>query len=101
LLVSGSAGYWKGIFARLRPDVALLSLAGRPNVDGEPYQGSSAEYVREQVKLLGAARVAFCHHDPLFPGQRWVDTSAAAQALRDDGVGYFEMAYNTPVRLFE
>ncbi len=101
LLVNGSAGYWKGIFTGLRPDVALLSLAGRPNVDGEPFQGSSADYVREQVQLLGAGRVAFCHHDPLFPGQRWSNTSAAAGAVREDGVGYFEMAYNAPVPLFE
>jgi L-ascorbate metabolism protein UlaG (beta-lactamase superfamily) len=101
LLVSGSAGYWKGIFTGLRPDVALLSLAGRPNVDGEPFQGSSADYVREQVQLLGAERVAFCHHDPLFPGQRWANIGAAAGAVREDGVGFFEMAYNAPVHLFE
>jgi L-ascorbate metabolism protein UlaG (beta-lactamase superfamily) len=101
LLVSGSAGYWKGIFTGLGPDVALLSLAGRPNVDGEPFQGSSAEFVHEEAQLLGAGRVAFCHHDPLFPGQRWTDTSAAADALRNSGGSdYFEMQYGTPVRLF-
>jgi L-ascorbate metabolism protein UlaG (beta-lactamase superfamily) len=38
-LFSGSSGYWPGIFADLRPDVAFLALAGRPNVSGEPYQG--------------------------------------------------------------
>ena len=101
LLVSGSAGYWKGIFTGLRPDVALLSLAGRPNVDGEPFQGSSADYVREQARLLRAGRVAFCHHDPLFPGQRWIDVSAAAAAVADDGTAdYFEMEYATPRPLF-
>jgi L-ascorbate metabolism protein UlaG (beta-lactamase superfamily) len=101
LLVSGSAGYWKGIFTGLHPDVALLSLAGRPNVDGEPFQGSSADYVREQARLLGAGRVAFCHHDPLFPGQRWHDVSTAAAALGEDGTAdYFEMEYATPRPLF-
>jgi L-ascorbate metabolism protein UlaG (beta-lactamase superfamily) len=101
LLVSGSAGYWKGIFSGLRPDVALLSLAGRPNVDGEPFQGSSADFVREQTRVLGARRVAFCHHDPLFPGQRWLDVSAATTALGDDGkADYFEMQYATPRPLF-
>jgi L-ascorbate metabolism protein UlaG (beta-lactamase superfamily) len=100
LLVSGSAGYWKGIFTGLGPDLALLSLAGRPNVDGEPFQGSAADFVREQARLLGAGRVAFCHHDPLFPGQRWTDTTAAVAALCDDGRGYFEMAYATPLPLF-
>jgi L-ascorbate metabolism protein UlaG (beta-lactamase superfamily) len=101
LLVSGSAGYWRGIFTGLRPDVALLSLAGRPNVDGEPFQGSAADYMREQVDLLGAGRVAFCHHDPLFPGQGWRDVSAAAAALRENcAADYFAMEYGAPVPLF-
>ena len=68
MLVSGSAGYWRGIFDGLRPDVALLSLGGRPNVDGEPFQGSSVQYMLEQVQLLRPGRVAFCHHDALYPG---------------------------------
>jgi L-ascorbate metabolism protein UlaG (beta-lactamase superfamily) len=54
VLVSASAGYWRGIFTGLRPDVALLSLGGRPNADGEPYQGSTAQYMLEQVRLLQA-----------------------------------------------
>ena len=44
-LFSGSPGYWPGIYAGLRPDVAFLALAGRPNVSGEPYQGSSARFM--------------------------------------------------------
>jgi L-ascorbate metabolism protein UlaG (beta-lactamase superfamily) len=102
VLVCGSAGYWSGIFRGLRPDVALLALAGRPNVDGEPFQGSTAQYALEQVQLLGAGRVAFCHHDPLFPGFPGVDIGAAAAALRVPGAptDYFEMEYATPVTLF-
>ena len=102
MLVSGSAGYWRGIFAGLRPDVALLSLGGRPNVDGEPFQGSSVDFMLEQVRLLQPGRVAFCHHDPLFPGLPGVDIQPAAAALRVPGApaGYFEMEYATPVRLF-
>lgn len=38
-LFTGRSGYWPGIFAGLRPDVAFLALGGRPNVSGEPYQG--------------------------------------------------------------
>ena len=102
LLVSGSAGYWSGIFAGLRPDVALLSLAGRPNVDGEPFQGSSAQYMLEQVQLLRPGSVAFCHHDPLFPGLPGVGVGAAASALRREGTParYFEMEYATSRPLF-
>jgi L-ascorbate metabolism protein UlaG (beta-lactamase superfamily) len=100
-LVSASAGYWRGLFDGLRPDVALLSLGGRPNVDGEPFQGSSTQYMLEQVQLLRPGRVAFCHHDPLFPGLPGVDIEPAAAALRTEVAGgYFEMAYATPIRLF-
>ena len=53
-LFSGSSGYWPGIFAGLRPDAAFLALAGRPNVSGEPYQGSSARFMLEQAETLGA-----------------------------------------------
>ncbi len=102
LLVSASAGYWRGIFEGLRPDVALLSLGGRPNVDGEPFQGSSVQYMIEQVQLLRPGRVAFCHHDPLFPGLPGMDIAPAAAALRAQGAAnYFEMDYATPFALFD
>lgn len=103
MLVSGSAGYWRGLYTGLRPDVALLSLAGRPNVDGEPFQGSQAEFVVEQVRVLGARRVAFCHHDPLFPGLPGVDIRAAADLVRDEvpSVDYLELSYASPVTLFD
>ncbi len=101
LLVSGSAGYWRGIFDGLRPDVALLSLGGRPNVDGEPFQGSAVDFMLEQVRTLRPGRVAFCHHDPLFPGLPGVDIGPAAAALLVPGApsGYFELEYATPVPL--
>ena len=102
MLVSGSAGYWRGIFDGLRPDVALLSLGGRPNVDGEPFQGSSVQYMLEQVQLLRPGRVAFCHHDPLYPGFPGVDIEPAADALQVPGAptDYFGLEYATPVPLF-
>ena len=67
LLVSASSGHWRGVFERLRPDVAILAAAGRPNVDGEPYQGSMSDFLVEQAELLGRPEVALCHHDPLLP----------------------------------
>jgi L-ascorbate metabolism protein UlaG (beta-lactamase superfamily) len=102
MLISGSAGYWRGIFDGLRPDVALLSLGGRPNVDGEPFQGSTVQYMLEQVQLLRPRQVAFCHHDPLFPGLPGVDIAPAGAALGVPGAQatYFEMEYATPRRLF-
>jgi L-ascorbate metabolism protein UlaG (beta-lactamase superfamily) len=103
VLVSGSAGYWRGIFDGLRPDLALLSLGGRPNVDGEPFQGSSVDFMLEQVQRLGPERVAFCHHDPLFPGFPGVDIGPAAAALQVPGAsaGYLELEYATPVPILD
>ena len=100
ILVSGSAGYWRGIYRGLRPDVALLSVAGRPNLDGEPYQGSVSQFVVQQVGDLGAGSVAVCHHDALIPGLPGVDIEPIAEALRAVGsVKYFGLDYATPVPL--
>lgn len=102
LLVNGSAGYWRGIFDDLRPDVALLAVAGRPNLDGEPYQGSNAQFAVDQVQTLRAGRVAFCHHDPLVAGLPPVELGPAAAALKDQAsnAGYFEMEYANALPLF-
>jgi L-ascorbate metabolism protein UlaG (beta-lactamase superfamily) len=80
-LFSGSSGYWPGIFAGLRPDVAFLALAGRPNVSGEPYQGPGARFMLEQVETLLPGKVRFCHHDPLLPGLPGTDVTEAAALL--------------------
>jgi hypothetical protein len=57
----------------------------------------------EQVGLLQPRRVAFCHHDPLFPGLPGVDIGPAASALRAPGApaAYFDLEYASPVRLFD
>jgi L-ascorbate metabolism protein UlaG (beta-lactamase superfamily) len=100
-LFSGSSGYWPGIFAGLRPDAAFLALAGRPNVSGEPYQGSSARFMLEQVEALLPGRVCFCHHDPLIPGAPGTDVAEAAALLELRKPGsYFELRYATAVPLF-
>ena len=84
ILVNASSGYWTGILRDLRPDVALIALAGRPNVDGEPHQGSLAEFLVGEVELLKPQKVLFCHHDvllpPLIPG---IDPSEAIGHWRD------------------
>jgi L-ascorbate metabolism protein UlaG (beta-lactamase superfamily) len=100
-LFSGSSGYWPGVFAGLRPDVAFLALAGRPNVSGEPYQGSAARFMLEQAEALGPGKVCFCHHDPLLPGQPGTDVAAAAALLEARKPGsYFTLEYATARPLF-
>ncbi len=100
-LFSGSSGYWPGIFAGLRPDVVFLALGGRANVSGEPYQGSSARFMLEQVETLSPGRVCFCHHDPVLPGFPGTEANAAAALLEARKPGsYFALDYATPWPLF-
>jgi L-ascorbate metabolism protein UlaG (beta-lactamase superfamily) len=101
VLFSGSSGYWPGIFAGLRPDVAFLALAGRPNVSGEPYQGSSARFMLEQAETLRPGKVCFGHYDPLVPGQPGTDVTEAAALLEARKPGsYFKLEYATAWPLF-
>jgi hypothetical protein len=60
----------------LRPDVAILAAAGRGNIDGEPIQGTLAQFVARQVELLQPRTVVLSHHDDWLPGFS-VDTDIA------------------------
>lgn len=68
LLFQDTSGHWSGVLAGLRPDVAILAAAGRGNIDGEPIQGSLAEFVARQVELLQPGAVVLSHHDNWLPG---------------------------------
>ena len=68
LLYQDTSGHWSGILDALRPDVAILAAAGRGNIDGEPIQGSLAQFVARQAELLQPRRVILCHHDDWLPG---------------------------------
>ncbi|HXG18599.1 MAG TPA: MBL fold metallo-hydrolase [Methylomirabilota bacterium] len=68
LLFQDTSGHWSGILKNLRPDVAILAAAGRGNVDGEPIQGSLAQFVARQADLLRPQRVILSHHDNWLPG---------------------------------
>jgi hypothetical protein len=48
--------------------VAIVAAAGRGNIDGEPVQGSLAEFVAGEIKLLQPQRVILGHHDDWLPG---------------------------------
>lgn len=63
-----TSGYWSGIAKDLCPDVAIVAAAGRGNIDGEPVQGSLAQFVADQVALLEPKKVILCHHDDWLPG---------------------------------
>jgi L-ascorbate metabolism protein UlaG (beta-lactamase superfamily) len=82
LLYQDTSGHWSGMVRGLRPDVAILAAAGRGNVDGEPVQGSLAEFVAREASLIGPRRVILSHHDDWMPGfSVATDTSAIRKEL--------------------
>ena len=68
LLYQDTSGHWSGVLHDLRPGVAILAAAGRGNVDGEPIQGSLAQFVARQAWLVKPRRVILSHHDDWLPG---------------------------------
>jgi L-ascorbate metabolism protein UlaG (beta-lactamase superfamily) len=68
LFYQDTSGCWTGVLRDLRPDVAILAAAGRGNLDGDPIQGSLAQFVGRQADLLRPRRVVLSHHDNWLPG---------------------------------
>jgi L-ascorbate metabolism protein UlaG (beta-lactamase superfamily) len=62
-----TSGCWTGVLAGIRADSAILAASGRANVDGEPIQGSMAQFIAMEAKLLGARKVVLGHHDDWMP----------------------------------
>jgi L-ascorbate metabolism protein UlaG (beta-lactamase superfamily) len=82
LLYQDTAGSWSGIMAGQRPDVAILAAAGRGNRDGQPVQGSLAEFVAAEAAALRPRRVVLSHHDDWLPGfSHPTDTGPVRAAL--------------------
>jgi hypothetical protein len=48
--------------------VAIVAAAGRGNIDGEPIQGSLADFVGREVEMLAPRKVVLSHHDDWLPG---------------------------------
>ncbi|MGI9597374.1 MAG: MBL fold metallo-hydrolase [Acidimicrobiales bacterium] len=72
-----TSGHWTGILDELpEVDVAILAAAGRGNIDGDPIQGSLAQFVARQAALLDPTTVILGHHDNWLPGFS-VDTDVA------------------------
>jgi L-ascorbate metabolism protein UlaG (beta-lactamase superfamily) len=62
-----TSGCWTGVLGRIRADAAILAASGRANVDGEPIQGSMAQFLAMEAKTLGAREVVLGHHDNWMP----------------------------------
>jgi L-ascorbate metabolism protein UlaG (beta-lactamase superfamily) len=62
-----SSGCWTGVLSQIGADIAILAATGRANVDGEPIQGSLAQFIAMEAALLGARTVILGHHDDWMP----------------------------------
>ena len=62
-----TSGGWTGVLQDLRPDFAIVAMAGRGNVDGEPIQGSLAQFVGRMASILRPPRLTLGHHDDWMP----------------------------------
>lgn len=91
-----TSGHWSGVLRDLRPDVALIGAAGRGNIDGEPIQGSLAQFVGRQIDLLRPRSVVLTHHDDWLPG---FSVPTDVQPIRDEiarirpGTRFLELGY--------
>jgi len=61
-----TSGCWSGVLRGLRADAAILALSGRANLDGEPFQGSLAQFASQEASWLQPRQVVFGHHDNWF-----------------------------------
>ena len=103
LLYQDTSGHWQGILQDIRPDVAILAAAGRGNIDGEPIQGTLAQFVAQQVGLLRPRRVILSHHDDWLPGfSRKIDTAPIREemARRAPRTELVEMGYMEAYPIF-
>ena len=73
-----TSGCWTGIVSDLRADIAILAMAGRPNIDGEPIQGSLADYIGMMTSMLKPNSVILGHHDDWMPPQTKDNTKPAS-----------------------
>jgi hypothetical protein len=62
---TGAISSWSAIRTLI---ICGVAAAGRGNIDGEPIQGSLAQFVARQASLLRPRRVVLSHHDDWFPG---------------------------------
>lgn len=99
LLFSDTPGYWTGLMKDVSADVAVLGVSGRPNIDGDAHQGSLAEFVEGQLRLIGARRLIPSHHDDYLPG---FSGPFGCQELADAlSVEMCELDYSTAFPVFQ
>jgi len=100
-----TSGCWTGVLANIPADAAILAASGRANIDGEPVQGSMAQFLTMEAKTLGATKVVLGHHDNWMPPVTRGDFDVAP--VRQELAKYaplaslIEAGYLEPIVLFE
>jgi hypothetical protein len=80
--LGGYEGVLKAI--RPRPDVVIMGIAGRGNVDGRPYNGSAAQCATNMIRWLGEpSKVIWCLQDEAPIKPKRIDTAAATKMVEE------------------
>src|SRR5438876_342408 len=100
-----TSGCWTGELANIPADAAILAASGRANVDGEPVQGSMAQFLTMEAKTLGATKVVLGHHDNWMPPvtRGGFDVAPVREELARYAplASLIEASYLEPIVLFE
>lgn len=105
ILFNSHLGAYEGIMRTLepKPDVAVLGIAGRGNLNGRPFDGSAAQFAALELGWLNRPKkVIWCLHDeaPIAPFR--VDTTAATATVEQEtGAQVVNLAYAEPHLVFE
>ncbi|KAF4626549.1 hypothetical protein G7Y89_g11614 [Cudoniella acicularis] len=105
VLWSGHLGGYSGVLKEIRPqpDIAILGIAGRGNLNGRPYVGSSAQFATEEIKWLGEpGKVIWCLHDQGLLNPKYIDTRAATEMVhRETRSRVVDLKHAEVYKLFE
>ena len=103
LLYQDTSGHWTGVVDQLHPDVAIVAAAGRANVNGEPIQGTLADFVADHVARLRPRQVVLSHHDDWLPGfSSAIDLAPIRDAIARQvpGAALLELGYVDGSQIF-
>lgn len=87
LLWMSHLGGFDGILQNLqpRPDLVIMGIAGRGNINGRPFDGSAAQCATKITKWIGEpAKVVWCLHDqgPIPPYR--IETAGATKMVEEE-----------------
>lgn len=101
----GHLGCYEGIMKTIepKPDVAVLAIAGRGNLNGRPFDGSAAEFAVKEIQWLGEPKkVIWCLHDESALKPKRIDTKAATELVHQETASkVIDLGHTNVYRLFE